>query len=82
MILMIVDAHSFGSAAMTCAPITELRQTFADLSLPNTIVSDNGSCFTSDEFEQFCQMFTVSSFKQWVGRYSSTNREGGLKKTW
>ena len=51
MILMIVDAHSFGSAAMTCAPITELRQTFAALGLPNTIVSDNGSCFTSDEFE-------------------------------
>ena len=25
-------------------------------------------------------MFTVSSFKQWVGRDSSTNREGGVEK--
>ena len=61
MILIIINAHSkyidahVVSAATTSAANTKLRQTFAGLGLPNTIVSDNGSCFTSDEFEQFCR---------------------------
>ena len=59
MILIIVDAHikyidaHVVSSATTSATITKLRQTFAVLGLPITMVSDNGSCFTSDEFEQF-----------------------------
>ena len=69
MILIIVDAHSkyidahVVSSATTSATITKLRQTFAVLGLPITIVSDNGSCFTSDEFEQFCRANGIKHVK-------------------
>ena len=60
MLLIIVDAHiKFIDAhivlsATTSVTLTKFRQTFSLTGLPHTIVSDNGSCFTSDEFEQFC----------------------------
>ena len=43
--------------------ISKLRQTFAVLGQPITIVSDNGSCFTSDEFEQFCRANGIRQVK-------------------
>ena len=43
------------SSAITIMTLTNLRQTFSFKRLPHSIVSDNGSCFTSDEFEQFCR---------------------------
>ena len=49
-----IDAHIVSSAT-TSVTLTKLRQTFSFTGLPHTIVSDNGSCFTSDEFEQFCR---------------------------
>ena len=54
MILIIVDAHSkyidaHVVAATTSATLTKLRQTFAILGLPSAVVSDNGSCFCSEE---------------------------------
>ena len=56
MLLIIVDAHSkFIDAHIVSSATTKLRQTFSFTGLPHTIVSDNGSCFTSDEFEQFCR---------------------------
>ena len=61
MLLLIVDAYSkfidahIVSSATTSVTVTRLRQTFSFTRLPRTIVSDNGSCFTSDEFEQFCR---------------------------
>ena len=50
----LIDAHIVSSAT-TSVTLTKLRQTFSFTGLPHTIVSDNGSCFTSDEFEQFCR---------------------------
>ena len=35
------------------ATIEKLRMVFATQGLPEKLVSDNGSCFTSEEFEQF-----------------------------
>ena len=61
MLLILVDAHSkfidahIVSSAITIMTLTKLRQTFSFKRLPHSIVSDNGSCFTGDEFEQFCR---------------------------
>ena len=58
-ILVVIDAHSKWIEA-TCTPSTsstsvieELRTLFAKFGLPETIVTDNGSGFTSQEFETF-----------------------------
>ena len=59
MILIIIDAHSKWVEAI-CTPgstsavvIDELRTLFAQFGLPETIVTDNGTCFVSAEFETF-----------------------------
>ena len=95
MILIIVDAHSkyidvhAVSSATTSATITKLRQTFAVLGLPITIVSENGSCFTSDEFEQFCRAKGITHVKcspyhpssHGVAEMAVQAVKAGLKKT-
>ena len=59
MFLVVVDAHSkwleaFPMANSTSeATIDKLRQIFATHGLPETIVSDNGTCFTSAAFRTF-----------------------------
>nr|XP_006813698.1 PREDICTED: uncharacterized protein K02A2.6-like [Saccoglossus kowalevskii] len=61
MILIIVDAHSkyieahVMPTATSTATINKLYQTFATHGLPHVIVSDNGTCFTSEEFRSFCK---------------------------
>ena len=59
MFLVLIDAHSKWIKAI-CTPsatsdvvIQELRTLFAQFGLPETIVTDNGSCFVSEEFEAF-----------------------------
>ena len=59
MILILIDAHSkwieaictHGSTSVVV--IDELRTLFAQFGLPETIVTDNGPCFVSAEFETF-----------------------------
>nr|XP_023659478.1 uncharacterized protein K02A2.6-like [Paramormyrops kingsleyae] len=59
MFLLIVDAHSKWldiypvKAATSQATIEKLRQSFSVFGLPKMLVSDNGTCFTSIEFESF-----------------------------
>ncbi len=59
MFLIVIDAHSKWlevfpvHSATSSATIECLRNAFATHGIPETIVSDNGSCFTSDEFAQF-----------------------------
>ena len=59
MVLVIIDAHSkwidahVTSTSTSQATIEKLMQTFATHGLPDTIVSDNGTAFTSREFQQF-----------------------------
>ena len=56
---MVVDAHSkwmevsIVYSATTATTIEKLRTRFATHGLPRTVVSDNGSVFTSSNFEQF-----------------------------
>ncbi|XP_041823137.1 uncharacterized protein K02A2.6-like [Melanotaenia boesemani] len=59
MFLIIVDAHSkwidayLTNSATSQVTIEKLRQCFSTHGLPQTIVSDNGTCFTSQEFKTF-----------------------------
>ena len=59
MILVLIDAHSKWidafqmSHATSAATILHLRRVFAQHGIPDTIVTDNGSCFISAEFESF-----------------------------
>lgn len=69
MILVIVDAHSkyidahIMSSATSAATIVRLRQTFATHGLPSSIVSDNGTAFTSKEFADFCTKNGIKHIK-------------------
>ena len=59
MYLILIDAHSkwietFCTASATSVTvIAELRPLFPQFGLPETIVTDNGTCFVSAEFEDF-----------------------------
>ena len=59
MFLVIVDSHSKWievfpmNQSTSQATIEKLRQTFAIHGLPEILVSDNGTCFTSELFETF-----------------------------
>ena len=59
MFLVVIDSHSKWmeveavSAATSAITIEKLRAMFAIHGLPEMLVSDNGSCFTSAEFQQF-----------------------------
>lgn len=57
--LIAIDAHSKWIEAKlmsttATATIEQLRCMFAQHGIPETVVSDNGPQFTSDEFTQFC----------------------------
>ena len=60
--LVLVDAHSkwveiFPTQTITSnATISLLRSCFARLGLPIVLVSDNGTCFTSAEFQNFMNL--------------------------
>jgi transposase InsO family protein len=59
MFLLIIDAHSkwleihATSSSTSTATIELLRKSFASLGLPEVIVSDNATAFTSEEFAEF-----------------------------
>lgn len=59
MLLIVIDAHSkwpdvwITNNVSTRTTIDHLRMTFATHGLPEVIVSDNGGCFTSTEFNEF-----------------------------
>ena len=61
MVLVIIDAHSkwidafVTGTATSSATIEKLRISFSTHGLPDTVVSDNGTCFTSKEFKDFME---------------------------
>ena len=61
MFLILIDAHSKWlevcqmSSTSSGATIQHLRAIFSRFGLPETLVSDNGPQFSSEEFKSFCQ---------------------------
>ena len=59
MFLVIIDAHTKWleaiplRGAISQLTIQQLRTIFSRFGLPDTVVTDNGTCFVSSEFEQF-----------------------------
>ena len=59
MFLLLIDAHSkwlevhMTNSSSSATTISLMRKSFATLGLPEVIVSDNATNFTSEEFECF-----------------------------
>ena len=66
MLLIVVDAHSKWVEAIPTAGSTshvvieELRFLFSQFGLPESIVSDNGTCFTSSTFNSFLKQHGIA----------------------
>ena len=66
MYLIVVDAYSkwveiaVARTATSEATIEGLREMFATHGVPDTLVSDNGSCFTSEQFLNFCNRNNIT----------------------
>ena len=49
-----MDVH-MTSSSTSQVTIEKMRATFAALGIPETLVTDNGTAFTSTEFDQFAR---------------------------
>lgn len=69
MFLLIADAHSKWmdvypvKSATSQATIEKLRLSFSVFGLPKMLVLDNGTCFTSAEFESFMKQNGIDHVK-------------------
>lgn len=69
MVLIVVDSHSKWikavplSHATTQSTIAALRMLFSRFGIPRTLVSDNGTQFTSQEFKTFVTMNNISHLR-------------------
>lgn len=81
MFLVIVDAYSkwvecyvMNNNITTKAVLTKLSDFVSRFGIPNTIVTDNGTSFTSQEFANFCKLNAISHLfspvyhEQWSSR--------------
>ena len=92
---VLIEAHSkwmevhITSSATSSVTIDKMRTTFASLGVPEILVMDNGSAFTSGEFEQFVK---ANGFKhvrtapyhpclKWFARAKSTDLKRWYEKT-
>ena len=91
MFLVIIDAHSKWlevlpvNNATTATTIEQLLNVFTTHGLPNTIVSDNGSVFTSDEFSNFMKQngiehIRTSPFKMGLKQITEGSLQARLNK--
>ena len=64
-LIIIIDAHSkwldiHVTTSTTAITIEKLQQTFAIFGLPETVITDNGPAFTSQEFDRFMKVNGIS----------------------
>ena len=67
--LIVVDSFSRFPYVTSNTTIHALQEIFSVERLPNTIVSDNGSQFTSKEFDEFCRRNSIkhiTSFRSYI----------------
>ena len=75
MLLVIVDAFSkwidvhITASATSETTIRRLRQSFGTHGLPEGLVTDNGPCFTSSDFADFC---SKNGIEEKIGRAFNT----------
>lgn len=50
------------NSADTINTLECLKETMTIFRIPNIIISDNSSCFTSHEFSKFCTYFSIKHF--------------------
>ena len=94
MFLVLIDAHTkwmdvhIVSSATSQSTVEKMRKTFATLGLPEMLVTDNGSVFTSSEFADFVkrngiQHVTSSPYhpsSNGLAERAVQTLKGGLKK--
>ena len=79
MLLIVTDAFSkwlevkITQSASTAATVRILDELFATYGVPTTIVSDNGTCFTSVEFKEFLKNVGVKFHKRIAPYHPATN---------
>ena len=79
MFLILIDLHSkwieaFCTTNATANTVIEaLQSTFARVGLPDTVVSDNGPCFDSQEFRQYLQQNGIKQIMAAPHHHPATN---------
>ena len=92
MFLIMVDAHSkwIEVHIMASTTIDNVRTTFAQLGIPQTVVTDNVSCFVSAEFKEFltkndiCHITSAPyhPFSNGLAERAEQTVKQGIKKLW
>ena len=93
MLLVIIDAHSkwfevyITNSSTSAVTVEKLRDAFSQFTLSDMIISDNGSCFTSERFKQFLLKNRIRHARsapyhpasKWIDRVNNADCEGGIK---
>ena len=75
MFLIVIDAHSewmeveIVNSATSQATIECLRMIFARFGLPEVMVTDNGACFASSEFQGYAQCNSIKHVHNIIASY-------------
>ena len=95
MFLLLVDAHlkwikaHILSSTTSTSMVQCLRHIFSVFGLPEVLVTDKGTNFTSAEFEEFLRKNGIKhrtsalchpSFNKWIGRESCANVRKKIKE--
>ena len=86
MLFIIVDSHTkwidahVTSGCTSTITINKLRESFSTYGIPDTIVSDNATCFMSSEFQEFCKHSGIRHITS-APHHPSSNGTGRKSRT-